>query len=236
MLEGCGIACQLRGDILRHQWSKLMLNVGVNQATAVYGTDYSGVQAPGPARQAMLAAMEEARAVAAAQGVSLTERDVEGWLELLATFDPRGMPSMRQDVLARRPTEVELFAGTITRLGRETGGPTPVNDRFLQEIRAMEAGWSRGKGPARARFGPGLGRSGKKVFSAALPAAENTFLHGCCRAAQAGNPRSGRYSTPFSVMTRSTGTSSGPQGRLGNTARSGQNTAVEPRTRVRNRS
>ena len=143
LLEGCGIACQLRGDILRHQWSKLMLNVGVNQATAVYGTDYSGVQAPGPARQAMLAAMEEARAVAAAKGVSLTERDVEGWLELLATFDPRGMPSMRQDVLARRPTEVELFAGTITRLGRETGVPTPVNDRFLQEIRAMEAGWSR---------------------------------------------------------------------------------------------
>ena len=70
------------GDILRHQWSKLMLNVGVNQATAVYGTDYSGAGA-GPARQAMLAAMEEARAVAAAQGVSLTERDVEGWLELL---------------------------------------------------------------------------------------------------------------------------------------------------------
>ncbi|WP_418666131.1 ketopantoate reductase family protein [Allofournierella sp.] len=115
----------------------------MNQATTVYETGYGGVQRPGPARDAMLAAMEEVRAVAAAQGVSLTRQDVDGWMDLLATFDPAGMPSMRQDALARRPTEVALFAGTITRLGRETGVPTPVNDRFLQAIRAMEAGWKK---------------------------------------------------------------------------------------------
>lgn len=140
-LGRCGIACEVSGNILRCQWSKLMLNVGVNQATTVYETNYGGVQAPGPAREAMLAAMEEVRAVAAAQGVQLTEADIAGWLELLATFAPAGMPSMRQDALARRPTEVDLFAGTIARLGREAGVPTPVNDGFLRRIRAMEAGW-----------------------------------------------------------------------------------------------
>lgn len=141
LLESCGIACRLHTDILRHQWSKLMLNVGVNQATAVFETDYGGVQLPGPARQAMIAAMQEARAVAAARGVQLHQADVDGWLELLAGFSPRGMPSMRQDMLAHRPTEVELFAGTIARLGRQAGVPTPVNDGFLQRILEMQAGW-----------------------------------------------------------------------------------------------
>jgi len=51
------------------------------------------------------------------------------------------MPSLRQDVLARRPTEVELFSGTINRLGAAHGIPTPVNERFYAAIKALEASW-----------------------------------------------------------------------------------------------
>ena len=46
-----------------------------------------------------------------------------------------------QDVLARRPTEVELFSGTINRLGAAHGIPTPVNERFYAAIKALEASW-----------------------------------------------------------------------------------------------
>ena len=46
------------------------------------------------------------------------------------------MPSMRQDALAGRPTEVDLFAGTIREYGRRFGIPTPVNDRLFEQIRA----------------------------------------------------------------------------------------------------
>lgn len=141
LLEGCGIQCQQVTDILRLQWKKLMLNVGVNQATALFETGYGGVQVPGPARDTMIAAMNEVIPVAASQGVALTQADIDYWLELAATFAPEGMTSMRQDMLAKRPTEVELFAGTILRLGQAAGVPTPVNQAIYEQVRAVEAGW-----------------------------------------------------------------------------------------------
>ena len=72
-------------------------------------------------------------------GVGLGEQDLAFWLEMLEHVGPQGMPSMRQDLLFGRKTEVELFAGTITRLGRLHGVPTPTNDRLLQRIHQMEA-------------------------------------------------------------------------------------------------
>lgn len=41
--DKCGIPYTLSQDIRRSMWSKLMLNVGVNQATAAFDTGYGGV-------------------------------------------------------------------------------------------------------------------------------------------------------------------------------------------------
>ncbi|QBF46043.1 ketopantoate reductase C-terminal domain-containing protein [Janibacter limosus] len=38
-----------------------------------------------------------------------------------------GQTSMLQDVLAGRPTEVDLFAGRVVALGEQHGIPTPYN-------------------------------------------------------------------------------------------------------------
>jgi ketopantoate reductase len=55
-----------------------MLNVGVNQTCAVYEVPYRGVQTPGKIREIYLAAMEEARACANAEGIDLTEGGCQG--------------------------------------------------------------------------------------------------------------------------------------------------------------
>lgn len=132
------------GDILQRQWSKLMLNVGLNQACAVYDVPYGGICVPGEARDTMLAAMREVQAVAACEGIALTDADIDAWMAMTETLRPEGMPSMRQDTLAGRPTEVELFAGTVRRLGRKHGVPTPVNDRLYERIAAIEAAYAPG--------------------------------------------------------------------------------------------
>ena len=58
---------------------------------------------------------------------------------MLRGLSPEGLPSMRQDALAKRRSEVELFAGTIVRLGAKHAVPTPVNQRYYDIIKAMEA-------------------------------------------------------------------------------------------------
>ena len=59
----------------------------------------------------MTGAMREVIHLANAEGVALGERDMEEYIELLKTLSPEGMPSMRQDGIANRPSEVELFSG-----------------------------------------------------------------------------------------------------------------------------
>ncbi|WP_374048049.1 ketopantoate reductase family protein [uncultured Phascolarctobacterium sp.] len=46
---------------------------------------------------------------------------------------------MRQDALAKRPSEVELFAGTIIRLAAKHGLAVPVNQRYYERIKQIEA-------------------------------------------------------------------------------------------------
>ena len=45
---------------------------------------------------------------------------------------------MRQDGLAGRPTEVELFAGTVIRKAKRLGIEVPVNEELYRRIKGME--------------------------------------------------------------------------------------------------
>lgn len=137
-LSEAGLDYVIPDDIIQKMWSKLMLNVGVNQVAAVYGCCYGGLQRQGRERDMMLGAMAEARTVAACEGIDLTERDVAEWMDVLDKLAPEGMPSMQQDILAGRKTELELFSGTIRRLGTDHGVDTPVNDYLYSEISRIE--------------------------------------------------------------------------------------------------
>lgn len=126
-------------DMQRQLWNKLLCNVGVNQAVTVYETNYGGLKTEGEPREVMLKAMQEVISVAQVKKISLTNEDIANWLKIINSLDSEGKPSMRQDMEAHRPTEVELFAGTIIRLGEQYGIPTPVNEMLYHRIKDMEA-------------------------------------------------------------------------------------------------
>ena len=129
-------------DIERRLWSKLMLNVGINQACMVYEANYGQCTDPsGEAYRTMIAAMREVIAVANCEGVAIGERDLNDYVQLVKTLDPQAMPSMRQDGLAHRPSEVELFAGAIRALAKKHGILVPANDFLYARIRDMEAAY-----------------------------------------------------------------------------------------------
>ncbi len=126
-------------DMPRQLWGKLMLNTGVNQTVALYQGTFDTVQQAGEAREMFKAAMREVMAVAHAEGVTLTEEDFKKWLAIMDALDPKGMPSMRQDLKAERRCELDLFAGTIRELGDKHGIDTPVNDSLYDGISALMA-------------------------------------------------------------------------------------------------
>lgn len=125
-------------DILHRLWSKWMLNVGVNQVVMVEEGTYRTVQEPGEARNLMIAAMREVILIASKAGIAVTEADLCEYLELIDSLNPDGMPSMRQDGLAKRPTEVELFAGTVIKKAKEYNISVPVNEELYRRVKMME--------------------------------------------------------------------------------------------------
>lgn len=46
---------------------------------------------------------------------------------------------MLQDVRNHRPTEIDAINGEISRLGREIGIATPLNDEIITQVKKIEA-------------------------------------------------------------------------------------------------
>ena len=138
-LADAGVPHEVCPDVSKAMWNKFMINVGVNQACMVHETTYGGVVTPGTANEDMLGAMHEVMDIARCAGITLTQEDLEADVNIMRSLSPDGYPSMRQDALAKRPSEVELFAGTVNRLGEKYDVPTPVNTRFYQTIKEIEA-------------------------------------------------------------------------------------------------
>jgi len=138
LLDAAGIAHNTPRDMVRMLWWKFMVNVGMNQVSAVLRGPYGIFNRSVHAKGLMVGAMKEVVTLAKAVGVNLTERDIDEWFPVMATMSAEGKTSMLQDVEARRKTEVEMFAGRVIALGRSHGIPTPINDTLFQLIRAIE--------------------------------------------------------------------------------------------------
>lgn len=138
LFDRVGLPYTLDADIKRRLWSKWMLNVGVNQVVMVERGTYGTIQRPGKARDTMIAAMREVIALAKREGIVLTEEDLNGYVALVDTLSPEGMPSMRQDGIEKRLSEVALFAGTVIEKAKKHGLAVPVNEGLYSAIKAIE--------------------------------------------------------------------------------------------------
>lgn len=125
-------------NILKELWWKFMMNVGINQVSAVLKAPYGVFQRIGEARELMVMACGEVIRLAVKLGINLTEDDLQNSIKIINTLAPEGKTSMLQDVEGGRKTEVEIFAGTVTQLGREFGVSTPINDFLLRAIHTLE--------------------------------------------------------------------------------------------------
>lgn len=139
-LTRAAIPHEVPDDMMRVMWWKFMINVGVNQASAVLQAPYGVFHRSADARSLMEMLMQEVVDLAEKYSINLSRRDMEEWLSVLATLAPGGKTSMLQDIEARRKTEVEIFAGRVVAMGRETGVPTPVNAAILRIIKVLEDG------------------------------------------------------------------------------------------------
>lgn len=138
LFESAGIKVVVPEDMEKAIWYKYMCNVSENQSAAVLGIPYGAWTSSQDANFIREALMREVIAVAQKKGIDLGEEDMEKQARRLRTVPPENKPSTLQDIEAGRKTEVEMFGGTMVRLGRELGVPTPYNELFYHAIKVLE--------------------------------------------------------------------------------------------------
>lgn len=138
LMERADIPYQIEEDMLHGIWFKYMCNIGENQTCALLGVPFGAFHSNAHANAIRVGAMREVVAVANRLGVAIGEAEIERQERTIPTIPAPNKPSTLQDLEAGRKTEIEMLAGTVLRLGREYGVPTPINEMFYHGIRVLE--------------------------------------------------------------------------------------------------
>lgn len=138
LFDNAGIGYKIPVDMVRDQWLKFMSNVGENQVSAIIGNPYRGFQKSEHLMELIMMVSKEVIRVANKLGVNLSEADTQKQRDYMQHILPEGKTSTLQDIEAGRKTEVEYFAGTVVRLGKELGVDTPYNLFIYHAILGIE--------------------------------------------------------------------------------------------------
>ena len=136
--ERVGINYKIPEDIIHSLWLKFMLNVAANQTTAILRFTFGEFLENDKCMEFAINLMKEVQLVAKAEGVKNTDVMIDETISHLHTMIPEGKTSMLQDVEAGRKTEVEMFAGTVIKLGLEHGIATPYNKIVKEMIEIIQ--------------------------------------------------------------------------------------------------
>jgi 2-dehydropantoate 2-reductase len=145
LLDGAPLRIVLSADFTTLKWRKLLLNAIANPITALT-LRRQEVLRRDDVRALCLAILDEAVAVARADGALLVEDEAAQTVTTLLSYAPELGTSMYFDRVAGRPLEVEALTGAIVAAGEKHGVATPVNRALLTLLRAVSDAAS----PARA--------------------------------------------------------------------------------------
>jgi 2-dehydropantoate 2-reductase len=124
-------------DVATLVWRKFFINAVANPITALTLQRQVVLRRP-EIQELAHAILDEAVAVARAEGARLAEDEPERALATLFTFSGELGTSMYFDRLAGQRLEVEALTGAIVAAGKRHGIMTPVNGALLAMLRAID--------------------------------------------------------------------------------------------------
>ena len=140
LLRRAGMEARVLADVRGAQWTKVIFNAASNPLCALTGLTHGALCAFPPTAAVVGALIDESVAVAGALGIELEEDPAE-LNERAARLNPDHKPSMLQDVLHHRRTEIATLNGGIVDAGRRAGVPTPLNAAIAGLIEGLERSW-----------------------------------------------------------------------------------------------
>lgn len=138
LFDAAGIGYKIPQSMLHDLWWKFLLNVGGNCTNTVLRGTQSYFQVLDSANQARKMIMQETLAVGQAEGVPISQADVDELMGVYVNYPAENTCSMLQDLLMRKPTENDMLCGYVIKLGKKHGIPTPCCEYLYYLIKALD--------------------------------------------------------------------------------------------------
>lgn len=138
VFDKADIPYEIDEDMLKGIWFKFMCNIGENMTCALLGIPFGGFQTSEHANWIRINSMREVAAIAQKKGIDIGEKEIEMQNKTVMTIPYPNKPSTLQDLEAKKHTEVDMFAGTVVKMGEELSVPTPICEMFYHGIRILE--------------------------------------------------------------------------------------------------
>ncbi len=138
VFERAGVPCKVSPNVDGELWTKLIINCAYNAACALSRLPYGPMIASPWARDLMAQVVDEAVAVARADGIAL---DTAGLLERVLGIGaamPAQISSTAQDIGLGKPTEIDALNGYVAQRGAALGVPAPVNRTLHALVKLLQ--------------------------------------------------------------------------------------------------
>jgi 2-dehydropantoate 2-reductase len=140
LLTEAGLRTHALEDARGPQWTKVIFNAATSPLAALTGLAVGRLCTDARLRVQVDELIAEAETVCDRAGIVLMRPPQEAVAEAIEeAYDHK--PSMLQDVLARRATEIDVLNGGIAAEGRRAGVATPRHDCMVALVKGLERSW-----------------------------------------------------------------------------------------------
>ncbi len=137
--EEAGFKVRMFEDINQLIWEKFVCNVAFSGPCTVFHRSLGQLMADPASWQIALNCAREAYAIGQAGDIAFGFNDVDAYVTEFGKKMPDARPSMLQDHMAKRPSEIDAINGVVPVLAAELGRQAPYNEVVSAIIRARES-------------------------------------------------------------------------------------------------
>ena len=138
LLEGAGFVVRVSADVQAELWRKLIVNSAWNAVSALTQTAYGVIATQAGIAELQQAVLNEAVAVAQADGVQLSMPALQAAVQAVALKMAPQRSSTAQDLARGRPSEIDHLNGYIVRRAAVHGMAAPMNQALWALVKLAE--------------------------------------------------------------------------------------------------
>ena len=137
-LEKAGINFSMPNDIDYSMWLKFTFNSYANPLSAILDMNFGELKRNEYFKNFSKNVITEIKQIAEKKGIKNLDNLEGDALKSLDKMCDDGKTSMHQDILAKRPTEIDIFSGEVIKMGKEFGIKTPYSQILYDLIKIKE--------------------------------------------------------------------------------------------------